>query len=390
MATLTYDFEADSTGSMPSGWQHLYATSTYTEVVASQGGSKRFQVTAAGPTDRTGSYCTDAGTSVSDVIVSGVLYRNLDQCYTIVEVRRDDAAFGAENGYSVAFGNNVIYASETSGGSATTLAGPVAATIASGVYYNFKVECTGTTLRAKIWTGAEPGTWNVSVSDSAHSSGRVVLGNYAYTTYFDDLVITSDDIVIDVDVAQDPVGEVEIQGYSPSVYTHIGVHVALDGTLQVDGYDPVVVAPTNNIQSNIGSLEITGYNPTVSAEQPQTSSLWFKFRASDGVVRSYNIGRRPSVQTVTTPAGDPVQSFTEVNEDIVLVDATNNAADIRLPQATGREGFMYWIKKIDSSANAVVVTPVGAETIDGAATQTLSSQHEVICVVSDGSDWWII
>jgi len=46
--------------------------------------------------------------------------------------------------------------------------------------------------------------------------------------------------------------------------------------------------------------------------------------------------------------------------------------------------------KIDASANAVVIDGAGAETIDGAATQTLIAQYDSLHVVSSGAEWFIV
>lgn len=366
MATLTYDFESDTVDQYPAGWTHLYATSSYTEQVSSQGGSKRFQITAASPTDRTASYCTEAGTSVSDVVISGVLYRSLDASYTLVELRRDDGAYGAENGYSVAFGNNVIYVSETSGGSSTTLAGPVAATISASTDYNFKVEATGTTIRTKIWTGAEPGTWNVSVTDSTHSSGRVAIGNYAYTTYFDDISITSADISTSVDVTQDPIGAITITGYNPTV----------------------VATQPDLIQAPAGSIVITGYNPTVNATTAATR-LFFKFKDEAGNVWTREIDRRLPVREVVYDAMvDPVY-FMSSTPEVILADATEGNFNIDMVTAVGREGCTYTIKKVDETNNTVNLTPVPAEEIDDDSSFTLYFKDEVVDITSDGANWWI-
>ena len=46
------------------------------------------------------------------------------------------------------------------------------------------------------------------------------------------------------------------------------------------------------------------------------------------------------------------------------------------------------LKKTDSSANVVTVGTTNSQSIDGAATQALSTQYANIDVVSDGSNWY--
>ena len=80
-----------------------------------------------------------------------------------------------------------------------------------------------------------------------------------------------------------------------------------------------------------------------------------------------------------------------VSGDYLLVcDATAGAITMTLPSAALVPGRIYVFKRINSGANAVVVDPSGAETIDGAATHTLSAQWNSVTIMSDGTSWFII
>lgn len=84
-------------------------------------------------------------------------------------------------------------------------------------------------------------------------------------------------------------------------------------------------------------------------------------------------------------------AYTVTLEDsTVLADATSAAFTITLPKAYNANGYIFTIKKIDSSANAVTVDGDGAETIDGATTQVISFQYDSVTVQSDGTEWWIL
>lgn len=74
----------------------------------------------------------------------------------------------------------------------------------------------------------------------------------------------------------------------------------------------------------------------------------------------------------------------------VLVDATSGAVTITLPIAKNSDEYIFNIKKIDSSANAVTIDGNGSETIDDSTTYVISSQYDSITVQSDGTEWWII
>ena len=86
-----------------------------------------------------------------------------------------------------------------------------------------------------------------------------------------------------------------------------------------------------------------------------------------------------------------VSGYTQLeSEEIITVDATLAASIITLLSAANRTGQQIIIKKIDVSANTVTIDPSGAETIDGAATNVLSSQYDSITLVSDGTNWIIV
>ncbi|MEM8575520.1 MAG: phage tail protein [Pseudomonadota bacterium] len=70
------------------------------------------------------------------------------------------------------------------------------------------------------------------------------------------------------------------------------------------------------------------------------------------------------------------------------VDATGGAVTATLPSAiTAGDGAILTFRKVDGSANAVTVATVGAQTIDGAATYSLSDQYDSISIIGDGANW---
>lgn len=75
---------------------------------------------------------------------------------------------------------------------------------------------------------------------------------------------------------------------------------------------------------------------------------------------------------------------------LIIADATGGAITMALPPAALVPGRIYVFKRINSGANAVVVDPSGAETIDGAATYTLSAQWNSVTIMSNGTAWFII
>jgi len=98
---------------------------------------------------------------------------------------------------------------------------------------------------------------------------------------------------------------------------------------------------------------------------------------------SVNIARMETV-TINTV------SYTASSPRTILSDATAAPITVLLPAAASNVDVVYIIKKIDSTANTVTIDANLSETIDGATTKVLTSQWEVVKMISDGSVWYII
>lgn len=94
---------------------------------------------------------------------------------------------------------------------------------------------------------------------------------------------------------------------------------------------------------------------------------------------------------------DPVKTKTAnytilEGDGIILIDASTDSVTISLPDAVGLEGSQFIIKvlTIGSGNTAIVDCIESGITIDGGVNHTFSTDYENLCVVSDGSDWFII
>lgn len=74
----------------------------------------------------------------------------------------------------------------------------------------------------------------------------------------------------------------------------------------------------------------------------------------------------------------------------LLVDASGAPVTVNLPAASGADRKIYNVKKTDASANIVTVDADSAEEIDGATTQSVSTQYENLMIQSDGAAWWVL
>jgi hypothetical protein len=78
------------------------------------------------------------------------------------------------------------------------------------------------------------------------------------------------------------------------------------------------------------------------------------------------------------------------SDDVILGDATSGAFAVTLPTAVGNAGKVFYIKKTDSSGNAVTINTTSSQTIDGSTTNVIQTQYKTIQVVSNGSNWSIL
>lgn len=85
-----------------------------------------------------------------------------------------------------------------------------------------------------------------------------------------------------------------------------------------------------------------------------------------------------------------VDTTLDATHATVLVSASGANRTITLPAASGVTRRIYTIKKTDASGNTVTIDANGAETIDGATTQVLTTQYQSYTIQCDGSTWWII
>lgn len=97
----------------------------------------------------------------------------------------------------------------------------------------------------------------------------------------------------------------------------------------------------------------------------------------------------PDLRLAVTTISSSPYAPTNVNE-VILVDCSGGNITINLPTAIGASGNMFIIKKIDSTANSIIVDPFSTQTIDGSATATFSVPNTTIYIVSNNANWFII
>jgi hypothetical protein len=96
-----------------------------------------------------------------------------------------------------------------------------------------------------------------------------------------------------------------------------------------------------------------------------------------GISNNINVATKTSNYTVL------------VSDNCILGDATGGIITLTLPTPAAAAGLVFNFKKIDVSANTVIIN-AGSYTIDGANTFNLSSQYDAITLVSNGIEYFLL
>lgn len=99
-----------------------------------------------------------------------------------------------------------------------------------------------------------------------------------------------------------------------------------------------------------------------------------------------------SVAYEVSQVGGPVNVVLDINNHVMIADVSNGDVSLNLPAAGDCTGREYIIKVFSSGAtNDLNLITSGAETIDGVDDPVVSgSVNEIIGIISDGSNWWVI
>lgn len=153
----------------------------------------------------------------------------------------------------------------------------------------------------------------------------------------------------------------------------------------------VVIESTNSASGVDGSATLQMQVPTgTTPYTPPTGRWWHYFRENLGL---YALGgdaveRLMSISTIKTFVAS---GYTALPSDFAItVNAAGGTATLNLPSAAAYKGKQYVISKYDSSANAVVVTRAGSDTIEGATTKSITVQNQTVWIQSDGVSDWVI
>lgn len=105
----------------------------------------------------------------------------------------------------------------------------------------------------------------------------------------------------------------------------------------------------------------------------------------------------PSGPPGSNAFGNPVSVSTKtgnyqllLTDFVILGDCTSNNITVTLPLASSGIGRIYFIKKVDASANTLTLKGTGSEQIDSTNTIVMPSQWMIVTVVSSGTAWYVL
>ena len=151
--------------------------------------------------------------------------------------------------------------------------------------------------------------------------------------------------------------------------------------IDLDGIDQTVETVCN-IQCGDGTVTVD----TITMEF-KCGLLTSVTACGDTPVTANLEGSNPLLSASTNT---PISAAANENQKVFFVSAALGDTLLTLHEASAVTGRQYSFKKTDATVNQVVVSGTGSNTIDGQPTYTLTNQYEVVKVMSDGSQWYIV
>ena len=203
-----------------------------------------------------------------------------------------------------------------------------------------------------------------NVVTAGHTNGQALTSNG--TTFIMESLTLADQVAGAIndlsDVSTAGVATDEVLIYNGSSYVFDGLVAGDNITVAVSGISNVDTT-TNSPESTAGLSMISDGDTTYSFSEIVTA--------------------RTTVSTVTAPTSAVVNNLylcdSAASGYTVTLPATHAAGDRIIMKCTG-----------DSQTNNITIATADADTIDGAATQTLASNFGAIEAVSNGTNWFLI
>ncbi len=171
---------------------------------------------------------------------------------------------------------------------------------------------------------------------------------------------------------------------------HWGTTTLADGTLTDDGTTATALGDFNvngSVTLGDGSADAVVINGTLTINN-LIDALDVDALTVDaaGVVHKRNISNLGSLTNIRDINSD---YYANAQDGTILVDASGGDVTVTIPSATSVIGLKYSIKKVDMSANKVIIQPV-AGTVDGQPTRFTDVPWQGFVVQSNGVNWFVV
>lgn len=165
---------------------------------------------------------------------------------------------------------------------------------------------------------------------------------------------------------------------------------AATDTLTVNG------AATFNADSTISTTKKLQFRDTgIYIQSPADGKIKISAdgTGSDDITLSgtVTLGDLLTTKGIATAHTSKSADYTTTGNDVIVgVDSSGGAVTITLASATVTAGRMVIIKDEGGQAgtNNITIATEGSETIDGAASKTISTNYGVLRLYSDGTNWF--
>lgn len=127
---------------------------------------------------------------------------------------------------------------------------------------------------------------------------------------------------------------------------------------------------------------------TPAADEPIIGRFW---ETTTDSIAAVKLGPATSRFVFAVSAALDLGAFNQEADIVVKVDTSGGAVEVDLPSAANMLGRTVTVYRDGTGTNAITIDQDGTETINGSATAlaTLDAQHDVVVLVSDGTNWII-
>lgn len=141
------------------------------------------------------------------------------------------------------------------------------------------------------------------------------------------------------------------------------------------------------VDGAITDVDINPLNKDGTAATPSLRTLGTGAdQAASGNDARFDVAKRITYDVKQKAADYAIVAATD---SVIVADSTTATVTITLPLAGSFSGRQFFVKRVNAGANNVILAASGADTIDGAATKTLSAQWSGITVVAEAGTWVI-